>query len=464
MNSEERISLADLAVSCHAKLLAVSMLLVLGSYREGLCQNVADQQQVPDMAGIADVRRETSRCTKPGSGVGDNTSEVQVDTEAKENATMPLESDWYHQLREEYFARRMAAGKDAAGSRANGTKNITKEKLLERVRKLEEEAAKISVLNGFRRFWLQVRLGELLEDVANADCERRILEDVLRQAIVGQQQVSKEASALLAGLAFQILLRIHPELCPRRGTGYGEIVDPSWWRLLEAGEAALMEYETHWARWDKRAVALLAIDSYQDERARHFLIELASTIPDDLGVERTKMQVWQLLLNYKGASALTAPAEKALPGALEKSCGRAAMMEFTGNEIRPLSRACWLQELRYIQSLDEGCRDRYLTIRRRLFVADALAPRQARPAPAARPRVLTYDWQDGDERFLPHLLDSGRPFAIVIVEAPISEAGLAWLKEQAESGPWSDDVKTQIRQALVRREERTKQQGQDLRR
>jgi len=65
------------------------MLLVLGSYREGLCQNVADQQQVPDMAGIADVRRETSRCTKPGSGVGDNTSEVQVDTEAKENATMP---------------------------------------------------------------------------------------------------------------------------------------------------------------------------------------------------------------------------------------------------------------------------------------------------------------------------------------------------------------------------------------
>lgn len=109
-------------------------------------------------------------------------------------------------------------------------------------------------------------------------------------------------------------------------------------------------------------------------------------------------------------------------------------------------------------------RDRYLQIRRRVFVADALAPRMARPAPAAHPSLLTYGWQDGDERFLLHLLDSGRPFAIVIVEAPISEAGLAWLKEQVESGSWSDDVKAQIRGALAEREKRTKQQGQDLNR
>jgi len=44
----------------------------------------------------------------------------------------------------------------------------------------------------------------------------------------------------------------------------------------------------------------------------------------------------------------------------------------------------------------------------------------------------------------------------VIAEAPISAAGLAWLKEQADSGPWSDGVKAAIRSGLEQREKRQK--------
>jgi len=178
----------------------------------------------------------------------------------------------------------------------------------------------------------------------------------------------------------------------------------------------------------------------------------------------TKVGIWQLLLHYDGARSLVPQFTKAFERSVTQVRRYGWFYVFSGLDASPPPLSSWVEELQYIESLDAAARDRYLQIRRLVFRADAFARRGARPAPAAHPSVLAYDWQEGDERFLPHLLDSGRPFAIVIVEAPISEAGLAWLKEQAESGPWSDDVKTQIRQALVRREERTKQQGQDLRR
>ncbi len=240
-------------------------------------------------------------------------------------------------------------------------------------------------------------------------------------------------------------------------------------------------------------IAFLAIHTYQDQRARNLLRKLASTQYENDLRDWFPMLAWQLLLHYDGRGDLRSAFGKAIIGAAVPSSYPLRITEWdmmrrlwsADHQISPsqlinnrgyiatneagrwlavdLVQEIWVKELDFIESLEVRRRQRYLQIRlmRLTAVTQAYFGPRPRPDPAMRAEgsiamSLASRWEDGDERFLPQLLESARELRIAIIEAPISETGLAWLKEQAESGPWSERVRAEIRRGLEQREKRQK--------
>jgi hypothetical protein len=90
-------------------------------------------------------------------------------------------------------------------------------------------------------------------------------------------------------------------------------------------------------------------------------------------------------------------------------------------------------------------RQRYHRINTLLACCAALAG--PRDCEGGEPIFVAYNWQDGDERFLPHMFTTGvigdHQGNLLLTSAPISSQGLAWLKEQADSGnfpPWAKRI------------------------
>jgi len=362
--------------------------------------------------------------------------------DAKERLAAMLPSGrWLNWVSDKYRERSEAQG-DAVNN--SPWKATNAEEVLARFARLQEKAVDIPTSNGFRSGWLMIQRSELLAEVEKAGREREVLEELVRLRFTqGPGERSKDDMIVrcLDGLARLIFVKNDPEL----GKPAPEVRGYPGAKVDAKGRLCAMGITDRFERGDPDAVALLAIDSYADRRAHDFLMEFASRADLD---DQTKAQVWQLLLHYDGARCLVSQFERAFRRSAEGDASRAFGYEFRLNS--------WVRELNYIESLGAAARGRYLQIRRFVFRADALAPRGARPPPVGDFSLLAHHWQDGDERFLPHLLESGRPFSVVIAEAPISAAGLAWLKEQADSGPWSDGVKAAIRSGLEQREKRQK--------
>ena len=362
--------------------------------------------------------------------------------DAKERLAAMLPSGrWLNWVSDKYRERSEAQG-DAVNN--SPWKATNAEEVLARFARIQEKTLDIPTSNGFRSGWLMIQRSELLAEVEKAGREREVREELVRLRFTqGSGERSKDDMIVrcIDGLARLIFVKNDPELekpAPEVRGYPGAKVDAK-------GRLCTMGITDRFERGDPDAVALLAIDSYADRRAHDFLMEFASRADLD---DQTKAQVWQLLLHYDGARCLVSQFERAFRRSAEGGASRGF-----GYEIRLNS---WVRELDYIESLGAAARGRYLQIRRFVFRADALAPRGARPPPVGDLSLLAHHWQDGDERFLPHLFESGRPFSVVIAEAPISAAGLAWLQEQADSGPWSDGVKAEIRRGLEEREKRQK--------
>ena len=110
--------------------------------------------------------------------------------------------------------------------------------------------------------------------------------------------------------------------------------------------------------------------------------------------------------------------------------------------------AC-LAELDFAEGLEAGERTRYQRMVRLLAYSFLLHKRGSMVPDRADPAVLFPSWRDGDERFVPRLLQSSWSLDLsTFAKAPISPNGWAWLKEQAEASQWPADVKVDLTQVV----------------
>lgn len=391
------------------------------------------------------------------------------------------------------IARCGGTGVLAKGS--GGTHSVGETKVSPAVAKARDLESELERLRTERILWDAERALALTEKAYDAGCQREFLETLLERRVALQR---------CDGLMDMVIFALS---CV---TVYNSAPESEWksfapiFRLqpvvgVNGREAGALFVKTAcrsgWRPSPHQVmeIAFLAIHTYQDQRARDLLRKLASTQYEGDLRDWFPMLAWQLLLHYEGRAGLRSAFRKAISGAAVPSSYPLRITEWdmmrrlwsADHQISPsrlinnegyiatneagrwlavdLIQQLWAKELEFIESLEDRRRERYLQIRlmRLTAVTQAYYGPRPRPDPAmlAESSIamwLATRWEDGDERFLPQLIESARELRIAIAEAPISEAGLAWLKEQAESGPWSDGVKAAIRSGLEQREKRQK--------
>jgi hypothetical protein len=156
--------------------------------------------------------------------------------------------------------------------------------------------------------------------------------------------------------------------------------------------------------------------------------------------DAVRMRAWMLLLHYDPRAI--PDFERALEAAIVASSADRKMNEVEKTRASSSAVRSYLAQLEYIESLEPDARQRYHRINTLLACCAALAG--PRDCEGGNPDLVAYNWQDGDERFLPHMFTTGvigdHQGNLLLTSAPISSQGLAWLKEQADSGnfpPWA---------------------------
>lgn len=383
----------------------------------------------------------------------------------------------------------------ALANGSGGVHSVGENKLSLAVAKIRDLQSELGALEAKRTLWDVERALALTEKAYDAGCQREFLESLVDgRALQGCNELLDMVIFALSCVtvynsapesewkSFAPIFRMQPVVAVNGREAGASVVKAACRSGWRPKPHQVME------------IAFLAIDAYRDQRARDLLRKLASRRYKGELRGWFPMLAWQLLLNYEGAGALKPDFEKAIEAAAAASSHQGSLM-IEDERRRLLSKdpqhyrrlvisdygyitamndaerrlavsiiqQPWLKELEFVESLEADRRERYLQIRRTIL--RILTQADYGPRPRADPIIgakvsaamwLPAHWEDGDERFLPHLLETGRPVANVIIEAPISEAGLAWLKEQAESGPWSDDVKEQIRWGLEQSDKRQK--------
>jgi len=203
---------------------------------------------------------------------------------------------------------------------------------------------------------------------------------------------------------------------------------------------------------DEFGTALAAIDSYADDRARDFLLVYAlDTFEDKYGQPSPLTASALRFLSCYDPKPINAKIAAAYQAAVSGRSLDVKSPRYPRSRVGCL-RSC-LTQLEFAESLEPGPRKRFERMLRLLECTCALSPQGTTVGARANPAVLYPSWQDGDERFLPHLLATGRmPAHIILAKAPISPKGWDWLNHEAESGDWPAHVKADLTRILRERE------------
>jgi hypothetical protein len=302
---------------------------------------------------------------------------------------------------------------------------------------------------------------KLAQKADRARCEREFLETLLRPVVASGVETSRADGAydmtqsVIRALAWVIL--------EKNLVGHEKDLflpgPPQMPGPQGPGGAAGALHRWSVSSGDLYGMALAAIDSYEDDRGREFLVDVALRRPRAGKYVARKEWAIGFLACYDWRA--TEPKVKTAYEAPHAN-------ESWSEGPYEISLRIALDEMRYIKTLQPAAQKRYQHILRILLRASAVAPQGMMGNMPARyaSRSFLQDWQDGDERFLPHMIEMryariGLPGTNRGVEAvptgmvvggPISTNGLAWLKEQADSGDWPARVKKELGTLLRQRE------------
>jgi hypothetical protein len=284
--------------------------------------------------------------------------------------------------------------------------------------------------------WEIARPLQFAESAQRMKVERDLLEALLLAvALDGAKQVRVPYSPIrrntLAALAWPILEKNMPEVeehlrAWRWEPMYGPDKEGSLAYVLRATSKAL-------TRSSPLEAPFAAIDSYKDGRAREYLLDLALKESEPGESEDVRMRAWMLLLHYDPRAI--PHFERALEAAIGASSAGQEINEDARTRASSSASRSYLAQLEYVESLAPDVRQRYHRINTLLACCAALA--FPRGPEGGKPDLVVSNWQDGDERFLPHMFTTGvigdHQGDLLLTSAPISSQGLSWLKEQADS-------------------------------
>lgn len=324
--------------------------------------------------------------------------------------------------------------------------------------------------------WQIARPLQFAEEAQRMEVERELLEALLLAvAVDGAKQVRVPYSPIrrntLSALAWPILEKNMPEVEEHLRVWRWE----SMYGPRVVGDLALLLRGTPRKGDSPLEAPFAAIDSYKDERAREYLLDLAlkesksearsvrgwmhlgwlnREIAGFHKGDAVRMRAWMLLLHYDPRAI--PDFERALEAAIVASSADRKMNEVERTRASSSALRSYLAQLEYVESLEPDARQRYHRINTLLACCAALAG--PRDCEGGNPDLVVSNWQDGDERFLPHMFTTGvigdHQGNLLLTSAPISSQGLAWLKEQADSGNFPAWAKQRIAKRLRTNEDR----------
>ena len=329
----------------------------------------------------------------------------------------------------------------ALANGSGGVHSVGENKLSPAVAKIRDLQSELAALEAERTLWDVERALALTEKAYDAGCQREFLERLVDRR-VALQRCNELMDMVIFALSCVTVYNSTAE--SERG-----FFEPRLGRVVKGREGGALVVKTACCSgWRPRPhqvmeIAFLAIDAYRDQRARDLLRKLASTQYEGDLRGWFPMLAWQLLVNYEGAGALKPDFEKAIEAAAAASSHQGSLM-IEAERRRLLSadpqhyrrllisddgyitamndaerrlavsiiQQSWLKELEFVESLEADRRERYLQIRRTILriVTQANYGPRPRPDPVigaehSTARWLAAHWDDGDERFLPHLLE-----------------------------------------------------------
>ena len=313
-----------------------------------------------------------------------------------------------------------------------------------------------------RTEWEIERLLELTAKAKQRGVQRDLLESLIRSSAVGEGVEPPPWDSLLATTRRTrtvLALCILEQNIPGKEKEFlvPSVPQRQWMTGPSSGsQVGVRGVLIRWSmggRGDELGVALAAIDSYADDRARDFLLVYALDTSEDKWGQPSPLAAWALrFLNCYDPKPLKPKVQAAYEAAIARRSFDAKSNEYRHKRFGRFG-AC-LTQLEFAESLEPGARKRFQRMLRLLDYTYAMSPQRSMVPPRADPRILFPSWQDGDERFLPHLLATGRIARTTFAEAPISPDGWAWLKVQAEWGDWPAQVKADLTRILRAREYR----------
>lgn len=307
--------------------------------------------------------------------------------------------------------------------------------------------------------WRIERYVELAENAKRAGVERELLESLIESAGADANYYLPWRStrwSVVTGVWTALALSI---LEQNVGGKEKEFLVPSARRQsgpfapLPTGVRGVLISWSMGGRGDVFGTALAAIDSYQDDRARDFLLWYALDTFEGKRGQASPFTAWALrFLSCYDPKPIKARIEPAYQAALQgRSLDLKSSSRYRDRRFDCL-RVC-LAHLQFADTLEPAPRKRFQRMLRLLEYTYALLPKGTVGGVRVNPAILFPSWKDGDERFLPHLLETGTDGAGgAVAKAPISANGLAWLKQQAESGDLPANVKAYLTKALRARE------------
>jgi hypothetical protein len=312
-----------------------------------------------------------------------------------------------------------------------------------------------------RTLWELDRSLDLAIKAQESSCERALLEMLLRSHTVDSPKRLVRYSGwemtekTIIALAWVILEKNLSEDQKQRFLHAPKHGRPGDVRGL------LMSWRHGWVG-DFFGTALAAIDSYEDERASALLLELGLKKAKPGAPSQASASIWALrfLRCYEGEQIIAK---------LKATAGRASTELAYAENL-----ASCLDAIEYAASLEPSAQERYRHIQRILWRAGALAwqyTRKVMTLSYALEDILS-DWNEGDERFIPQMLKAtrrpgGHEWNVtgnLIRRGPISETRLAWLKEQAKSPEWPEEVRNDLIRVLsIRSSEELRREEKDPR-
>jgi hypothetical protein len=274
-----------------------------------------------------------------------------------------------------------------------------------------------------RTEWETERLLELTAKAKQSGVQRDLLESLIRSSAVGEGVEPPPWDSLLATTRRTrtvLALCILEQNIPGKEKEFLVPSVPQWRGPGPGPPGGVRGVLTSWSmgrRGDELGVALAAIDSYADDRARDFLLVYALDTSEDKWGQPSPLAAWALrFLNCYDPKPLKPKVQAAYEAAIARRSFDAKSNEYRHKRFGRFG-AC-LTQLEFAESLEPGPRTRFQRMLRLLEYTYAMSPQRSMVPPAADPRILFPSWQDGDERFLPHLLATGRISARTLLQRP----------------------------------------------